>query len=72
MKVFLDKDRCDGYAYCVALAPEVYAPPEEPDFRTELLMTEIPEDDEDLEGRVIAAIHKCPKLALSADVDVSF
>lgn len=67
MKLWIDHERCDGFGRCVDYAPTVFTTPEDPHFRTELLMTDIPAD---LEGRVIAAIQRCPKIALHTDLDI--
>lgn len=70
-------DDCEGYGRCHEIAPEVFTDPDEPDFQTTVLRPTIDEDAESelaarAIGRAIAAIQKCPKRALLANLDVHF
>jgi len=66
LQVRVDADRCDGYGRCEVIAPEVFRLGEEAPVEI-LIEGDIPED---LEGKVIRAVERCPKLALSLNVDL--
>ncbi|MEB3980017.1 ferredoxin [Mycobacterium sp. 663a-19] len=60
MRVVVDRDRCEGNAYCVRIAPEVF---ELDDDEYAVVTTDpVPVDQEAL---VLQAIIDCPRAALS-------
>lgn len=60
MRVVVDRDRCEGNAFCVNIAPEVF---ELDDDEYAVVKTDpIPPDQEELAEQAIAA---CPRAALS-------
>ena len=66
LQVRVDPDRCDGYGRCEVIAPEVFRLGEHAPVEI-LIDGDIPEY---LEGKVIRAVERCPKLALSLNVDL--
>lgn len=66
LRVRVDHDLCDGYGRCEVIAPEVFRLGEDPPVEI-LIEGDIPEE---LEGKVIRAVERCPKLALKLNVDL--
>ena len=60
MKIVVDYDRCEGNAVCMKVCPEVFEVRD--DDRAHLLMER---PSEDLRAMVVAAVRRCPRLALS-------
>ena len=67
MKVRVDPDRCDAYGECERIAPRVFKVEGDNVVVTILIPGEIPED---YEGHVIRAVERCPKAALTLNVDL--
>lgn len=62
MRVVVDRDRCEGNAFCVNIAPEVF---QLDDDEYAMVMTEpVPVEQESL---VQQAIEACPRAALSRE-----
>ncbi|WP_068088945.1 ferredoxin [Novosphingobium rosa] len=61
MKVTIDPDRCVGQGMCVLYAPKVFQLGDE-DGRAELLVAQIPPEQEDA---VIQAERACPEQAIT-------
>lgn len=62
MRVVVDRDRCEGNAFCVNIAPEVF---QLDDDEYAMVMTEpVPVEQEAL---VQQAIEACPRAALSRE-----
>ncbi len=59
MRVIVDRDRCEGNAVCVGIAPDVFDLDDE-DYAV-IKLDPIPADQEDL---VEQAIAECPRAAL--------
>ena len=60
MRVEVDRDRCEGNAVCVGIAPDLFDLDDE-DYAV-LKVDEIPADQEDLAEQAIA---ECPRAALT-------
>lgn len=60
MRVVVDWDLCESNGLCMAAAPEVF---QLQDDDTLLILQETP--DESLRDKVSAAVHACPKMAIS-------
>ncbi len=59
MRVEVDRDRCEGNAVCVGIAPDLFDLDDE-DYAV-LKVDEIPADQEDLAEQAVA---ECPRAAL--------
>ncbi len=64
MRIVVDRDRCEGNARCVRLAPTVFRTDEQD--RLEVLQ---PEPGPELRTAVEAAVARCPRQALMIDDD---
>ncbi len=62
MKVVVDWLRCDGNGACVIEAPEVFDLDDDDN-----LIVLLEEPDQELRGRVEAAVAACPKRALALE-----
>ena len=62
MRVIVDRDRCEGNAVCMAVAPEVFDLDDE-DYAV-VKTDPVPADQEDL---VEQAIVECPRAALTRE-----
>lgn len=60
MRVEVDRDRCEGNAVCVGLAPELFELDDD-DYAV-VLADPVPADQEELAERAIA---ECPRAALN-------
>jgi ferredoxin len=60
MRVVVDYDLCESNAICMAVAPEVFEVDD--DDNLNLLQEEPPEE---LRPKVVEAVRRCPKQALS-------
>lgn len=60
MKVLVDYDRCEANAVCMRLAPDVFKVDEEDNLH--ILQEHVAESARD---RVIEAVRRCPRQALS-------
>lgn len=60
MRVVVDRDRCEGNAICVGIAPELFALDD--DEYAVVTIDPIPADQEEL---ALQAIADCPRAALS-------
>jgi ferredoxin len=60
MKIVVDYDLCEGNAVCTKLCPEVFEVRD--DDRTHLRVEHPPEA---LREKVVAAVRRCPRQALS-------
>jgi ferredoxin len=60
VRVVVDWDLCESNGLCMAAAPEVF---QLQDDDTLLILQENP--DESLHDKVSAAVHACPKMAIS-------
>ena len=60
MRVVVDRDRCEGNAVCVTLAPEVFKLDDD-DYAT-VIADPVPVEQE---ARAEQAIAECPRAALS-------
>ena len=60
MKVIVDYDRCEANAVCMQICPEVFELREDDTLH---LKTETP--DESLRGKVMEAVRRCPRQAIS-------
>jgi ferredoxin len=65
MRVVVDLTRCQGYANCVAVAPEIF----DLDEATGQAQVLQPEPGEELHGAAEAAIAGCPVQAISVESD---
>lgn len=63
MKVHVDTQRCEAQAVCVGLAPKVFELGDDDDT-VRVVVDEVPEE---LRKRVLRAVEKCPKAALSVE-----
>lgn len=62
MRVLVDRDRCEGNAFCVNIAPQVF---ELDDDEYAVVLTDpVPAGQEALAGQAVAA---CPRAALSRE-----
>lgn len=62
MRVVVDLDRCEGNAYCVRIAPEVFELDD--DDYARVIVDPVPVEQEALVERAIA---ECPRAALSRE-----
>lgn len=62
MKIRVDRDRCEGNARCVKLAPTVFRVDDQD--QVEVL---IPEPGPELHAAVEAAVARCPRQALMVE-----
>lgn len=60
MRVVVDRDRCEGNAFCVRIAPEVFALDD--DEYAVVIADPVPGEQESLAEKAIA---ECPRAALS-------
>jgi ferredoxin len=67
VKVDVDPDKCEGWGRCEQIAPQVFKVPEDGGVVEILMKGDIPEE---LEGAVIRAVERCPRVALFLDVDL--
>lgn len=63
MRLVVDLNKCQGYAQCVPLAPEVFK------MLGEEALTYDPNPDDGQRQRVLRAIASCPVQAIIAEVD---
>jgi ferredoxin len=61
VKVFVDRDRCQGHLRCYALVPEVFEPDELGHAFTSEAGNEVPPD---LESKVRQSVGNCPEQAI--------
>lgn len=59
MKVEVDRDRCEGNAVCVGIAPDLFDLDDD-DYAV-VLQDEVPSDQEDLAEQ---SVQECPRAAL--------
>jgi ferredoxin len=64
MKIVVDYTLCEGNAVCMRLCPEVFEIGD--DDRAHLRVQRPPEE---LREKVLAAVHRCPRQALSVVED---
>jgi ferredoxin len=62
MKVSLDRDRCEGYGFCVDAAPEIFSFDHEDE-----LVVHHPEVPDEPAARAAAAVRTCPVAALTTE-----
>jgi ferredoxin len=60
MKVIVDYDRCEANAVCMQIAPEVFKLNDD-----DTLDVLIEEPGEELRGKVMEAVRRCPRQAIS-------
>ena len=63
MKILIDRDRCEGNARCVQLAPAVFRVDDQDQVQI------IGEPGPDQRAAVAAAVARCPRQALMLDDD---
>ncbi|KAA0112437.1 ferredoxin [Mycolicibacterium sp. P1-5] len=61
MRVVVDRDRCEGNAFCVRIAPEVFELDDD-EYAT-VIVDPVPADQETLARQ---AVVDCPRAAISA------
>jgi ferredoxin len=61
MRLVVDLNKCQGYAQCAFLAPEVFA------MHGEESLTYNPHPDEEQRERLARAVAACPVQAITAD-----
>ena len=67
MKVIIDLDKCEGFGRCYDNSPDMFD--EGPDKKSVAKMTEVPDDDFDLQREARAAAMMCPKGAITIEDD---
>ena len=63
MRLVVDLNKCQGYAQCVPLAPEVFK------LVGEETLTNDPNPDDSQRQRVLRAVASCPVQAILAEID---
>ena len=63
MRLVVDLNKCQGYAQCVPLAPEVFK------LVGEETLTYDPNPDDSQRQRVLRAVASCPVQAILAEID---
>jgi len=64
MRVIVDLQRCEANGLCMGVAPEVFELTDDDEL---ILLQEHP--DESLRSAVVAAVHQCPRQAISIEED---
>ena len=64
MRIVADPDLCEGHAQCCALAPDVFKL--DPEFSMYLAVDEVQEEQL---PAVQAAVHSCPRQALTLVIE---